>query len=160
MNILQVYIEKQFALSSELERLRREENQLAGEFNQYAPRKRKLAAARCYLASRDIITDEIQKIQTKIDTGAIDLCKMTIERVRKTRKLKKEICGICMETHDHKHVITTTCGRLFGKYCFAEMIKFHYKEGNEILHCPLCRSHDFGLLYKKPVQQCRSVSYR
>jgi len=70
----------------------------------------------------------------------------------KGKKLADNCCSLCLENHDIKHMIRTSCGHYFGKSCFAEFIKHCFHEDEEKFKCPNCRCHEFSIQqfkYKK-----------
>ena len=87
-----------------------------------------------------------------IDYNDSEFCSTIWDHGRKMAKMEKELCGICMETHTIRHLIRTTCGHIFGKYCFSTLVEYHYKRGDDVLHCPMCRSTDYDLLRYKILQ--------
>jgi len=89
-----------------------------------------------------------------MDYDDAELCSTIWTYRRKTKKMKDEICGICMETHEAKHLVRTTCGHIFGKQCFSTLVEFHYKNGDAVLHCPMCREVDYDLLRYKMRRTC------
>ena len=87
-----------------------------------------------------------------MDYDDAELCSTVWTHRRKTNKMKDEICGICMETHEAKHLVRTTCGHIFGKQCFSTLVEFHYNNYDEVLPCPMCRSTDYDLLRYKMIR--------
>ena len=60
------------------------------------------------------------------------------------RRLEREICSICYESHSIKQLVTTSCGHTFGKCCLSRMIEHNYENGAQIM-CPYCRNEHFKL---------------
>ena len=61
-------------------------------------------------------------------------------------------CSLCLENHDIKHLIRTSCGHYYGKSCFAEFVKHCFYEDEEKFKCPNCRCEEFSIQqfkYKK-----------
>ena len=52
--------------------------------------------------------------------------------------LSKDICGICLENHVKKDVITCKCFHEFGHNCFNEW-KNICQDNSRVLSCPTCR---------------------
>jgi hypothetical protein len=50
-------------------------------------------------------------------------------------------CSLCLETHDVRHLIKTSCGHYFGKKCFALLLKNKFFEDETIIRCPNCRNN-------------------
>ena len=73
---------------------------------------------------------------------------------KKGAQLKDDnCCSMCMESHDIKHIVKTSCGHYFGKQCFASLMKHqYYKNNSKTINCPNCRCQEFTLQqfkYKK-----------
>ena len=61
-------------------------------------------------------------------------------------------CSLCLETHDLKHLVKTSCRHYFGKKCFAALLKNNFYVENQKIRCPNCRNDDITLQqfkYKK-----------
>jgi len=70
----------------------------------------------------------------------------------KGKKLADNCCSLCLENHDIKHMIRTSCGHYFGKSCFAEFVKHCFCDYEEKIKCPNCRCDSFSIQqfkYKK-----------
>jgi len=70
----------------------------------------------------------------------------------KGKKLSDNCCSLCLENHDIKHMIRTSCGHYFGKSCFAEFVKHCFYEDKDKFKCPNCRCDEFSIQqfkYKK-----------
>lgn len=53
-----------------------------------------------------------------------NLCSTTNDTRNKGAKIAyNNCCSICLNTHDLKHLIKTSCGHYFGKQCFAALLK-------------------------------------
>ena len=65
----------------------------------------------------------------------------------KRKILEKEVCGICCENHEIKHIITTACSHHFGKCCLAKYVDYNFDNDLEIV-CPICRNDDITKLTK------------
>jgi len=65
----------------------------------------------------------------------------------KRKILEKEVCGICCENHEIKHIITTSCNHHFGKCCLAKYVDYNFDKYLEIV-CPICRNDDITKLTK------------
>jgi hypothetical protein len=76
-------------------------------------------------------------------------------RVTRTKGKKIEEmneCSLCLNKHNLKHLIKTSCGHYFGKSCFAALIKHNFYNDDALLTCPNCRSNYASLQqfkYKK-----------
>jgi len=80
------------------------------------------------------------------------LCSTTKVTKSKGKKIEDNICSLCLENHDIKHLIKTTCGHYFGKQCFAALMKHRWSKDETIISCPNCRSSQYSLeqfKYKK-----------
>jgi hypothetical protein len=73
------------------------------------------------------------------------LCSTKRVTKNKGTKIAENVCSLCLENHDIKHLIKTTCGHYFGKQCFAALIKHKFLSDETIITCPNCRSCDYSL---------------
>jgi hypothetical protein len=61
-------------------------------------------------------------------------------------------CSLCLESHDLRHLVKTSCGHYFGKKCFAALLKNRFEEHDSTIKCPNCRNDGVTLQqfkYKK-----------
>jgi hypothetical protein len=75
-----------------------------------------------------------------------------VTRNKGAKIVAKNCCSMCLDTHDLKHLVKTSCGHYFGKQCFAALLKHKYYDDEEVITCPNCRLDDFSLQkfkYKK-----------
>jgi hypothetical protein len=83
------------------------------------------------------------------------ICKTNYITKNKGKEISSNMCSVCLDTHDAKHIVKTSCGHYFGKPCFATLIKQKFKFGKFESHhvkCPYCRSNVVTLCqfkYKK-----------
>jgi len=63
---------------------------------------------------------------------------------KKLNTIHPEICGICLENHKYKNMITTSCNHHFGKKCFSEWIRMCVHNNHDV-SCGMCRSFDFEM---------------
>jgi hypothetical protein len=66
-------------------------------------------------------------------------------KVIKTKDLEKEmedVCIICLEKHQFKDCILTSCNHIFGFECFQEFINANE---NYNKHCPMCRNPEYRI---------------
>ena len=75
---------------------------------------------------------------------------LKISRAKRGR-LEKELCAICLDTHNYKDLIKTSCGHIFGKCCYNSHMNTLHGE-----RCPMCRTcspsiYVFGkkIIYKR-----------
>jgi hypothetical protein len=75
-----------------------------------------------------------------------------VTRNKAAKIAAENCCSMCLDTHDIKHLIKTSCGHYFGKQCFASLLKHKFYANIEVITCPNCRSNNFSLQqfkYKK-----------
>jgi hypothetical protein len=63
---------------------------------------------------------------------------------QKMRSLHPEMCGICMEHHTYRTMVTTSCLHHFGKECFSKWIQTCLNK-NQDVSCALCRNTNFKI---------------
>lgn len=61
---------------------------------------------------------------------------------RKMRSLHPEMCGVCMEYHPYRKIISTSCHHYFGKECLSNWIDMCFVNYEDV-SCPLCRDTNF-----------------
>ena len=77
-----------------------------------------------------------------------DICTIIQITKQKANNLSRQTrCGLCLETHSIQHLMKTSCGHLYGKKCFSELLKYHFYRGEKdiLIMCPLCRNKEFTL---------------
>lgn len=160
-NILQRVIRRAETRQEEFEQLSSEHTKSIRKFNHDIERvrdKEKRLALVVDIYQIRLLASESKKAEKHaeciMDYDDAELCSTVWTHRRKTKKMKDEICGICMETHEAKHLVRTTCGHIFGKQCFSTLVEFHYNNYDEVLHCPMCRSTDYDLLRYKIIRTC------
>lgn len=96
----------------------------------------------------DIISDKLEKRINNLGATFIhdNSSKKKIKN-NKRKILEKEVCGICCENHEIKHIITTCCNHHFGKCCLAKYVNYNFDNYLEII-CPMCRNDDITKLTK------------
>jgi len=62
----------------------------------------------------------------------------------KLRSLHPETCGICMEHHTYRTMVTTSCRHHFGKKCFSNWIDTCFVNYKDV-SCVLCRNTNFTI---------------
>jgi len=70
----------------------------------------------------------------------------------KGKNLADNCCSLCLENHDIKNLIRTSCGHYYGKSCFSEFVKHCFYEDENKFKCPNCRCDEFSIQqfkYKK-----------
>ena len=76
-----------------------------------------------------------------------------VTRTKGARISATNECSLCLESHDVKHLVKTSCGHYFGKKCFAALLRNKFSEyDEEIVRCPNCRNDAVTLCqfkYKK-----------
>uniref|UniRef100_A0A6C0D8Y8 RING-type domain-containing protein n=1 Tax=viral metagenome TaxID=1070528 RepID=A0A6C0D8Y8_9ZZZZ len=94
------------------------------------------------------ISDKLEKHVFNLGASFIYECstKRKINNIKR-KMLEKNVCGICCENHELKHIITTCCNHHFGKYCLAKFIDYNFENYLEII-CPMCRNDDITKLTK------------
>lgn len=60
----------------------------------------------------------------------------------------KDICGICMENHKKKEIVSMKCSHEFGQVCFQSWMNI-CKNNSKCLTCPLCRDKVTQVTYYK-----------
>ena len=63
---------------------------------------------------------------------------------KKLRSLHPEMCGVCMEYHTYRTMITTSCRHHFGKECFSNWIDTCFVNYKDV-SCALCRDTRFTI---------------
>jgi len=61
-------------------------------------------------------------------------------------------CSLCLESHELRHLVKTSCGHYFGKKCFAALLRNKFDADETIIRCPNCRNDGVTLQqfkYKK-----------
>lgn len=75
-----------------------------------------------------------------------DICSIVSITRKQANKLSKQTrCGLCLEQHSIQHLMKTSCGHLYGKKCFSELLKHYFYRGEKEVKCPLCRNKEFTL---------------
>ena len=70
------------------------------------------------------------------------LCKTNCITRNKGNEISSNVCSLCLDTHDVKHKIKTSCGHYFGKSCFAAFMKHKFNnDDSSVITCPYCRSN-------------------
>jgi hypothetical protein len=69
------------------------------------------------------------------------LCKTNCITRSKGKEISSNVCSLCLDTHDVKHLIKTSCGHYFGKPCFAALTKHKFENDESHVTCPYCRSN-------------------
>lgn len=85
------------------------------------------------------------------------ICKTNYITRNKGKEISSNMCSVCLDTHDAKHIVKTSCGHYFGKPCFATLIKQQFNFNKYVfksyhVKCPYCRSNVVTLCqfkYKK-----------
>jgi hypothetical protein len=67
----------------------------------------------------------------------------------KGSQIATNTCSLCLETHDTKHAIRTSCGHYFGKKCFAAFLRHKYFADELDFSCPNCRQTNVTLTHFK-----------
>ena len=71
---------------------------------------------------------------------------------KKATQIEANTCSLCLESHSIKHIVRTSCGHIFGKQCFAALMRHKYYEDIKQIGCPNCRANNYSLCvfkYKK-----------
>lgn len=160
-NILQRVIKRAETRQEERDKVMSEHTKSIRKFNhdiEIVRGKEKRQALVVDVYQMRLLASESKKAEKRaeciMDYDDAELCSTIWTYRRKTKKMKDEICGICMETHEAKHLVRTTCGHIFGKQCFSTLIEFHYNNYDEVLPCPMCREVDYDLLRYKMRRTC------
>ena len=69
------------------------------------------------------------------------LCKTNYITRSKGKEISSNVCSLCLDTHDVKHMIKTSCGHYFGKSCFAALTKHKFNNDDTEITCPYCRNN-------------------
>jgi hypothetical protein len=85
---------------------------------------------------------------------------------KEKNKLEKHICPICISTHKYKDLIKTSCGHIYGKKCFEELIQstgenyeFYLFDKIHIISCPMCRNDKLNTHIFSIKNSCCKLSY-
>jgi hypothetical protein len=107
----------------------------------------------------DSVLDYLSQLCDNMDKYLFTLnksiCKTNYITKNKGKEISSNMCSVCLDIHDAKHIVRTSCGHYFGKPCFATLIKQKFKFGKFETHhvkCPYCRSNVVTLCqfkYKK-----------
>jgi hypothetical protein len=63
---------------------------------------------------------------------------------KKWRKHVPDICGVCLDSHKYRDIITTSCKHSFCKKCFYQWIRENVSKEQDVC-CPLCRETKFAI---------------
>ena len=67
-----------------------------------------------------------------------------VKRITKNKclSLERETCAICLDVHEYKDIVKTSCGHIFGKICFQNHLTTINKGNHSNVlrtSCPMCR---------------------
>jgi len=99
-----------------------------------AARERARAALHCMLDHEQSCMRRAQR--------ALNARKLKVIKTKDLEKEMEDVCIICLEKHQFKDCILTSCNHIFGFECFQEFINANE---NYNKHCPMCRNTEYRI---------------